>query len=161
MGATVELWRGKSRAATHGLERTLRVRRFDDATKRSQPYRKIVDGQKADTSDMPGGKLQGIIAYEHTSPGTVAISAPAGSDLSHHVVDFTFGMPLSRSQRARYLSPSADKVFHHFVHVVPTKYQLPNRRGFTAFQFSTRTTCRIRRPRARRWSRASASTSRR
>ena len=153
--ATVELWRGKSRAATHGLERTLRVRRFDDATKRSQPYRKIVDGQKApDTSDMPGCKLQGFIAYEHTSPGTVAISAPAGSDLSHHVVDFTFGMPLSRSQRAglrslperyakteaptlqraRYLSPSADKVFHHFVHVVPTKNQLSNRRGFTAFQ---------------------------
>ena len=97
--ATVELWRGKSRAATHGLERTLRVRRFDDATKRSQPYRKIVDGVKADTSDMPGCKLQGFIAYEHTSPGTVAISAPAGSDLSHHVVDFTFGMPLSVAPR--------------------------------------------------------------
>lgn len=152
--ATVELWRGKSRAATHGLERTLRVRRFDDATKRSQPYRKIVDGVKADTSDMPGCKLQGFIAYEHTSPGTVAISAPAGSDLSHHVVDFAFGMPLSRTQtaglksfperyskvvaptlqRTAYASPSPEKVFHHFIHVVPTKYELSNRRGFTAFQ---------------------------
>ena len=44
--AAVELWRGKSRAATHGLERTLRVWRFDDATKRSHPYRKIPDGAK-------------------------------------------------------------------------------------------------------------------
>ena len=156
--AAVELWRGKSRAATHGLERTLRVWRFDDATKRSHPYRKIPEGAKKAAHEvgdsMDGCKLQGYIAYEHTSPGTVAISAPAGSDLSHHVVDFTFGMPLTQNQarslkslperyskvvastlqRIRYESPSRDKVFHHFVHVVPTKYQLAKRKGFTAFQ---------------------------
>ena len=154
---TVELWRGKSRAATHGLEHTLRVRRFDDATKRSHPYRKIPEGAKdfhQPGDSMDGCKLQGYIAYEHTSPGTIAISAPASSDLSHYVVDFTFGMPLTQNQaralkslpdryskvvastlqRIRYESPSRDKVFHHFVHVVPTKYQLAKRKGFTAFQ---------------------------
>ena len=155
--AAVELWRGKSRAPTHGLERTLLLNRFDEATKRTYPYMKIFEGARRihqPGDSMDGCKLQGYIAYEHTSPGTIAISAPASSDLSHYVVDFTFGMPLTQNQaralkslpdryskvvastlqRIRYESPSRDKVFHHFVHVVPTKYQLAKRKGFTAFQ---------------------------
>ena len=155
--ATVELWRGKSSASIPMLRRTVLMTRFDNATKRSYPYRKIAKGAKKvdnEVDDFMGCKLQGHLTYEHTSPGTVAILAPAGSDLSHYVVEFTFGMPLTRDQeralkslperyskvvastlqRIRYESPSRDKIFNHFVHVVPTKYQLAKWKGFTAFQ---------------------------
>lgn len=154
--ATVELYRGKTRSTIRGLEQTLRVQRFDDKTKRRSPYAKVADAARAAPVDagLAGCKLTGFIPYEHTSPGTVAVSAPAGKDLSHTVVDFTFGMPLTRDHKnalralpdryrkvvepgldnKKYESPSSDKVFHHFVHVVPTKYKLQGRKPFTAHQ---------------------------
>ena len=151
--ATVELWRGKSRAATHGLERTLRVRRFDDATKTKSALPEDSGRRQGRHVRHAGCKLQGFIAYEHTSryggykrPGGFRSQSSCRRFYLRHAClgrrELDSGLyqkgtrrpRLPRLQRARYLSPSADKVFHHFVHVVPTKYQLSNRRGFTAFQ---------------------------
>mmetsp|Transcript_16549 Transcript_16549/g.49415 ORF Transcript_16549/g.49415 Transcript_16549/m.49415 type:complete len:304 (-) Transcript_16549:31-942(-) len=148
--AKVELWRGKTKAPVRGMDQTLRVHRWNPQTKHRKPYR---EGAEA-TAALPGCKLQGFLSYEHTSPGTFAVTAPRGANLSHTVHDFTFGMPVARDTRralarlperfARVADPKLqsvdyfhehnDKVFMHYVHVVPTKYHLSGRKAATAFQ---------------------------
>ena len=138
---TVELWRTTVRSQPRGMEKTLRVSAYNPASKRKKRYERIVgDDTSSKSEGFTGCEVEGFI-NAYNSPGSLKISAPANANLSHTVNAFSFGLPLNRDQSrqlsklsakyravneatlrdAAYHYHSNDKVFHHFIHVVPTK----------------------------------------
>ena len=138
---TVELWRTTVRSQPRGMEKTLRVSAYNPASKRKKRYERIVGDDKSKGSEgFTGCEVEGFI-NAYNSPGSLKISAPANANLSHTVNAFSFGLPLNRDQSRQLSKLSAkyravneatlrdatyhyhanDKVFHHFIHVVPTK----------------------------------------
>ena len=140
---TVELWRASVRSQPRSMEKTLQVSQFNPISKRKRRYERIVNAKKGAEGGFTGCKVEGYV-NGYNSPGSLKISAPPNANLSHTVNAFSFGPPQTRDQ-AKHLARlpekfrkvadgtldgrdffhhANDKVFHHFIHVVPTKYAL-------------------------------------
>lgn len=151
---TVELWRASVRSQPRSMEKTLQVSQFNPISKRKRRYERIVNAKKGAEGGFTGCKVEGYV-NGYNSPGSLKISAPPNANLSHTVNAFSFGPPQTRDQ-AKHLARlpekfrkvadgtldgrdffyhANDKVFHHFIHVVPTKYALAGvRKHFMAYQ---------------------------
>lgn len=153
---TMELWRAKQRIHhPKYMETTVVVSRLNPETGKKRAYQRVNNPGNAPAvpKGFEGCALAGFV-NGYNSPGAFKVSAPPGRNMSHTIKDFTFGTPPSGDQRrqltklaekyrmiqagtlagADYFYHANDKVFHHFIHVVPTNYALHGRKNFMAYQ---------------------------
>ncbi|KAH8076177.1 hypothetical protein JL721_168 [Aureococcus anophagefferens] len=112
---TVELWRAAVRSRPRSMEKTLQVSQFNPISKRKRRYERIVNAKKGAEGGLHRTRDQAKhLARLPEKFRKVADGTLDGRDFFYH---------------------ANDKVFHHFIHVVPTKYALAGvRKHFMAYQ---------------------------